>query len=182
MGANNEPDEESVESEDVVSDDEQDLEEVEYESDLDDMVELTDEQSLPITMKKSWHYYKPKLLNDYVRVAYLLSPHPEVMKRATDPANRDPLDNIAVETLIEKLLVFHDHESEEEKMVELLNKITTFWSELSQFVNKRGVFFTKAYLGCSCQRECTDARAACNEFLSFYPSSFHLRVLWGQSH
>lgn len=51
VGANNEPDEESVESEDVVSDDEQDLEEVEYESDLDDMVELTDEQSLPITMK-----------------------------------------------------------------------------------------------------------------------------------
>jgi hypothetical protein len=129
----------------TLSEDEDDLEDVDYESDFDDnLVDLTDEESIPITMKQIWDCYKPKLLNDYARVAYLLSPHAEIMKHAIDPANRDPLDNIAVETMIEKLLVSHDHENEEEHAQELSDKITTFWSEHSQFVNKQqGVFARK---------------------------------------
>jgi hypothetical protein len=39
---------------------------------------------------KWWNHYKPRLLPDIVRVAYLLSPNPKIMEHAL--ANRDAED------------------------------------------------------------------------------------------
>jgi hypothetical protein len=65
------------------------------------------------------------------------------MKYAADPANRDPLDNLAVETLIDKLLVSHNHANEEDRIVEMSKKVTQFWVEHANFVNKQGIFARK---------------------------------------
>ncbi len=46
-------------------------------------------------MPRIWDYYKPQLLNDVVRVSYLLSPDPAIMAFASLPENRDPKDRLA---------------------------------------------------------------------------------------
>ena len=54
-------------------------------------------------MNRWWKHYRPKLLSDYVRVAYLLCPVPIVIEHAKK--NRDQQDDEAVDRLIEKLFV-----------------------------------------------------------------------------
>ena len=56
-------------------------------------------------MPKIWDHYKPQMLSDVVRVAYLLSPDPLVMAHSSDKANMDPLDRLATENLIRKMFV-----------------------------------------------------------------------------
>ena len=56
-------------------------------------------------MPKIWDHYKPQMLSDVVRVAYLLSPGPLVMAHSSDKANMDPLNRLAVENLVQKMFV-----------------------------------------------------------------------------
>ena len=56
-------------------------------------------------MPRIWEYYKPQLLNDVVRVSYLLSPDPAIMAFASKPENRDPEDRLACERLICNMFV-----------------------------------------------------------------------------
>jgi hypothetical protein len=51
-------------------------------------------------MPRIWEHYKPRLLNDVVRVSYLLSPDPAIMDFASKQENRDPEDRLACEWLI----------------------------------------------------------------------------------
>ena len=50
-----------------------------------------------------WEHYKPWLLTNGARVAYLCSPHPDI--HAHSEAHKDPLNNIAVEVFIH----LHNH-------------------------------------------------------------------------
>ena len=52
-----------------------------------------------------WEYYKPQLLNDALRVSYLLSSDPAIMAFASKPENRDPEDRLACERLICNMFV-----------------------------------------------------------------------------
>jgi hypothetical protein len=56
-------------------------------------------------MPRIWEHYKPRLLNDVVRVSYLLSPDPTIMAFASKPENRDPEDRLACERLICNMFV-----------------------------------------------------------------------------
>ena len=89
-------------------------------------------------MTRWWKYYKPKLLSDYVRVAYLLCPHPTVIEHAKK--YRDPQDNDAVDRLIEKLLVPSTEVDDFKKMTMSAKLLDKFWTELKQFRSKQGVF------------------------------------------
>ena len=50
-------------------------------------------------MPKIWDHYKPQMLSDVSRVAYLLSPDPLVMAHSSDKVNMDPLDRLQRKTL-----------------------------------------------------------------------------------
>ena len=89
-------------------------------------------------MTRWWKYYKPKLLSDYVRVAYLLCPHPTVIEHAKK--YRDPQDNDAVDRLIEKLLVPSTEVDDFKKMTMSAKLLDKFWTELKEFRCKQGVF------------------------------------------
>jgi hypothetical protein len=56
-----------------------------------------------------WRQYHPRLLNDFSRVGYLVSPHPKIIEHASNPDNVDLEDREAVERLIKKLVLpkFH---------------------------------------------------------------------------
>lgn len=54
-------------------------------------------------MTRWWLHSNPKLLSAYVRVDYLLSPHPVVIEHAKK--NRNPKDGKADGHLLEKLIV-----------------------------------------------------------------------------
>ena len=47
-----------------------------------------------------WRQYRPRLLNDFSRVGYLVSPHPKIIEHASNPDNVDLEDREAVECLI----------------------------------------------------------------------------------
>ena len=89
-------------------------------------------------MTRWWKYSRHKLLSDYVRVDYLLCPHPVVVEHAKK--NRDSKDDEAVDRLIEKLFVSHnklDHSKRISLSAMLLDK---FYNELKAFRSKQGVF------------------------------------------
>ena len=79
-------------------------------------------------MTRWWKYYKPKLLYDYVRVAYLLCPRPTVIEHAKN--YRDPQDNDAVDRLREKLLVPSIEVDDFKKMAMSAKLLDKFWTEL----------------------------------------------------
>ena len=50
-----------------------------------------------------WEHYKPRLLTNGARVAYLYSPNPTTI--AQSEAHKDPLNNIAVEEFIRRVIL-----------------------------------------------------------------------------
>jgi hypothetical protein len=87
---------------------------------------------------KWWNHYKPRLLPDIVRVAYLLSPNPKIMEHAL--ANRDAEDYNAAERLLDKMMLPSNQTDDWSKMVASADLLDTFLSELQDFQMKRGVF------------------------------------------
>jgi hypothetical protein len=89
-------------------------------------------------MNRWWKHYRPKLLSDYVRVAYLLCPVPIVIEHAKK--NRDQQDDEAVDRLIEKLFVPSTEVDTFKRMTLSATLLDKFWSELKLFRNRQGVF------------------------------------------
>ena len=85
-------------------------------------------------MNRWWNHYRPKLLSDYVRVAYLLCPVPIVIEHAKK--NRDQQDDEAVDWLIEKLFVPSIEVDTFKKMTLSATPLEKFWSELKLFRNR----------------------------------------------
>jgi hypothetical protein len=90
--------------------------------------------------KRHWTFYRNKLLTAYVRVAYVLSPHPKV--HADAKANIEVEDRLACESLLVKLFLpgfVEDNEVWERRKAAIVDK---FLSELQDFQNKSGYFKT----------------------------------------
>ena len=88
--------------------------------------------------KRSWAHYKSKLLTDYVRAAYVLSPDPKVYDDAR--ANIEPEDREACERLLIKLFLpgyVRDVPEWEQKKATMIDE---FLSDLHDFHNKAGYF------------------------------------------
>ena len=83
-------------------------------------------------------WYKPQMLTDFVRAAYMLSPHPLVMDHAKK--HKDPEDRRAVERLIDKLLLPKDIVNDEVRMNSSAQLMDEFWKEHADFWAKRGNF------------------------------------------
>ena len=91
-------------------------------------------------MPRIWDHYKPQLLNDVVRVSYLLSPDPAIMAYASKPENRDPEDRLACERLICNMFVPNNFLRKEEREQEEARLIDKFWQEHNDFWTKQGYF------------------------------------------
>ncbi len=75
-------------------------------------------------MPKIWEHYKPQMLSDIVRVAYLLSP--------------DPLDRLAMENLVQKMFVPRDILRTEDRDREEARLIHKLWQEYGDFTSNQG--------------------------------------------
>ena len=90
--------------------------------------------------KKHFAHYRPRLLPDHVRAAYLCSPHPDIIKHAVTPKNIDPDNRMACERLLKKLMVPTGIVSIEERERVEAEAIDTFLTELGQFQSREGPF------------------------------------------
>ncbi len=126
-----EQEEESVDEDDI-EDDEEDFE-VEEESDPMELQAKTVANATSI-----WEHYKPRLLTNGARVAYLCSPHPTII--AHSEAHKDPTNNIAVEEFIKRVILPRRQRNDPDPNVVLAQLVDKFWAERDDFVKKRGFF------------------------------------------
>ena len=114
-----------AESDDSSTESNSSSEEDEEDSDHDDQVPLTEMGKFKYWVKKHWEHYRPILLNDYVRAAYLLCPRKSVREHARD--HPDPEDRRACERLLKKLMIdqkeFLTHDERRRQEAEV---VTTF--------------------------------------------------------
>jgi hypothetical protein len=120
-----------------LSDDDDDVDEQEVDNELglvdedDYEVSLTPEQPPPTDeAEKSvrvamtiWQHYRPWLVTNVARVAYLCSPHPLIIAHSEDNANKDPENAIAVEQFIERVIVPQKCSREENCSMELARMV-----------------------------------------------------------
>ena len=114
---------------------------------LDSDDESGDEADTPVLLceriKAAWDKRKDKLIHDYSRAGYILSPDPVIMAHAL--ANPDPEDKLACERLITKLFVpSHLVGATRDAMEASL--IDSFHEEYDEFTTKSGEVFSKRHI------------------------------------
>ncbi len=123
------------------------LEESEDEDNIegDDNSEVEDEFESTNLKKKTvscttaiWEHYKPRLLTTGASIAYLCSPHPAII--AHSEANKYPLNNIAIEEFIRRVILPRRQTMSENPNVVLAKLVDMFWAERDDFVKQRGFF------------------------------------------
>ena len=71
-----------------------------------ELSESTDEAEKSVRHAMTiWQHYRPRLVSNVARVAYLCSPHPFIIAHTEDIANKDPKNAIAVEQFIERVIL-----------------------------------------------------------------------------
>ena len=106
-----------------------------------ELSEPTDEAEISVRCAVTiWQHYRPRLVTNVSRVAYLCSPHPLIIAHSEDIANRDPENAIAVEQFIERVLLPQKCLRIEDRPVELARMIDKFWSEREDFVKRCNYF------------------------------------------
>ncbi len=90
--------------------------------------------------KKHFAHYRPRLLPDDVRAAYLCSPHPDIIKHTVTPDNIDPKDCMACERLLKKIMIPAGIVNSEKRERIKAEVIDTFLTELGQFQSREGPF------------------------------------------
>ena len=103
---------------------------------LDEGMDCNEE--FKVLYRRFWNHYKNKLLTDYVRAAYVLSPDPKVYEDVR--ANMEPEDREACERLLIKLFLpgyVENHPEWEQKKATMIDE---FLSDLDDFQNKAGYF------------------------------------------
>jgi hypothetical protein len=103
-----------------------------------------------------WNHYRERLMTDFARVGYLVSPNPVIIAHSGDPDNSDPQNRLAVDRVIERLLISGRDLTEEERNVELARAIDLFWKEREDFVKRRN-FFNRPMIWTTAEREDTVA-------------------------
>ena len=106
---------------------------------MEDEFECTDLKEMTVSSATAiWEHYKPRLLMNGARVAYLCSPHPAII--AHSEANKDPLNNIAIEEFIRRAILPRRQTISENPNVVLAKLVDKFWAERDDFVKQRGFF------------------------------------------
>ncbi len=85
-----------------------------------------------------WEHYKPRLLTNGARVAYLCSSNPTII--AHSEANKDALNHIAVEEFIKRVILPRKLKSGKDPNVTFAKLVDKFWEERDDFVKQRGLF------------------------------------------
>ena len=78
---------------------------------------------------KIWEHYRSCLCADFARVGYLCSQNPTIIKHVKDPDNRDPKNLLAVDHVIECLILKKNFSDQQEWNNELARLIDKFWKE-----------------------------------------------------
>ena len=85
-----------------------------------------------------WFARRPKLVHDYSRVGFLLSPNPTIMEEAkiqgTGLEFHDSVTNLIVKLMLDPSLIGQEREREKARLID------TFWNEHSNFTNRTGLF------------------------------------------
>jgi hypothetical protein len=85
-----------------------------------------------------WEHYKPLLLTNCARVAYLCSANPTII--AHSKAHKDALNPITVEEFIKRVILPRKLKSGEDSSVTLAKLVDKFWEEREDYVKRRGFF------------------------------------------
>jgi hypothetical protein len=131
-----------------LSDDKDDVVlEVSDEFELGDENDKEDDAVEPVVAKSSddadktvwhtcqvWEHYRGRLMMDSARVAYLCSPNPVIIAHSEDRNNRDPENNLAVERIIERLILPRTPHKPEDRATVLAGLVEQFWHEREDFV------------------------------------------------
>jgi hypothetical protein len=134
----------------------------------DELVESDDEQTeeeAPVLLcdmiRAAWNKRKVKLLHDYARAGYILSPDPVIM--AHHLTNPDPEDKNACERLIIKLFV-PVHVVGEARDVLSGSLIDSFHDEWDQFTTRSGDIYSKNYIWITASNSATIAHEWHNRY------------------
>ena len=98
----------------------------------------TGEDNLTAKVMRYWAPRATAMNHQYSLAAYLLSPHPQIMKHASSHKTEQHHD--AVAALISKLLLPKDIVSSEERNRTRAEMVHTFWTEYSDYTLKMGKF------------------------------------------
>ena len=105
------------------------------------VTDTTDEGEVTVRHAMTiWQHYRPRLVTNVSRVAYLCSPHPSIIAHSEDFSNRDPDNAIAVEQFIERVLLPQKCSRIEDRPGELARLVDKFWAEREDFVKRRNYF------------------------------------------
>ena len=95
-------------------------------------------------------------MTDFARVGYLVSPNPVIIDHAGDIKSSDRHNCLAVDRVIERLLISGTDLTEDDRIVELARSIDLFWEEREDFV-KHHNFFNRQMIWTTAEREDTVA-------------------------
>ena len=104
--------------------------------------------------KRWWLHYRQRLLADYVRAAYMLSPHPIIQQHCKD--NMDPEDRLAMERLMIKIHLQGYVEDDDEWELKKATMMDKFWSEYNDFHISHWFFQNKEHLD-----QCQESKVPC---------------------
>lgn len=130
----------SAEESDSESEDEEETDVLLYDDDLSDSDDEADGNAdgnatgFGRGVLMDWQKRRKNLVHDYSRTGRLLSPEPRIMEDAKD---RDTEDDMAVERLIEKLILDPTLVGEA-KTAEFARIVNKFWGEYEKFAGKQG--------------------------------------------
>ena len=147
-------DDEYEEFPEEMSDDEDDVDlEVSDEFELGDEYDEEDDAVEPdvaepsvVANKTVWHthqvweHYRGRLMMDSARVAYLCSPSLVIIVHSEDHNNRESENNLAVERIIERLILPRTVHKPEDRATVLAGLVEQFWQEQVDFVKRHNCF------------------------------------------
>jgi hypothetical protein len=136
-------------SDDDASDDEEDMH---FDDDTDSDDTPVAEDDLVTRSTSIWNCYKPKLTTDLAMVAYLCSPNPHIIKHSQELTNMSPQVHLAVDRVIERLVLTRRDYTSENKDNVLADLIEKFWKERDEFVCRKG-YFSREHIWVSAKRE-----------------------------
>ena len=93
-------------------------------------------------------------MSDSARIAYLCSPNPVIVAHAEDRKNREPENNLAVERVIERLMLPTTPHKPEDRDIVLAGLVEKFWQEREDFIKRRN-YFSRANIWIIAEREDT---------------------------
>ena len=102
----------------------------------------TNNANLSEKVLSMWKIRRVKLVHDYSRVGWMISPNEQIMEQVKDCYNQEDMD--ACDNLVVKLF-FPSNVIGIERVNKKAELVDCFWKERKNFTNKTGVF-NKAHI------------------------------------